>query len=157
MEIFSKHTYSSFVITLWWSTSSCKFCHQQNFISYKIQNFSRARKQKIFNTYIIIFYWYDFWLNFYWHECEKSTFKAFIGIIYEMIGSEVSQATALRSTILRWFTDFYRFMKILLFMKKCLSYKYHIWKLYDKPFFSFKINSGFWWARCSKLSKNALN
>ena len=38
------------------------------------------------------------------HECEKSTFKATIGIIYEMTGSEVSQATVLTSTFLLWFT-----------------------------------------------------
>ena len=36
--------------------------------------------------------------------CKKSTFKATIGIIYEITESEVSQATALRSRILHWFT-----------------------------------------------------
>ena len=48
----------------------------------------------------------------------------------------------------------FMFLKILPSMKKCLSYIFHTWKVYDKHFFYSKSNFRFWWATCSKLSKS---
>ena len=63
----------------WWKHSPSihtpavirKFCHQHKFISYKKQNFTRARKQKIFNTYVINVHWYDFWSKFRTTRMQK--------------------------------------------------------------------------------------
>ena len=75
----------------WWKRSPSihtpvvirKFCHQQKFISYKKQNFTRARKQKIFNTYVINVQWYDFWSKFITTRMQKYQFLHYTKLLHK--------------------------------------------------------------------------
>ena len=90
METFSKHTYSHCDPQV---QASSVISINSFPIKYKILHVQENRKYSAHTKLMFIDIISE--QNFeFLHECEKSTFKATIGIIYEMTRSEDSQATA---------------------------------------------------------------